>query len=267
MAKSINILILSSLLVACDMMDYHPYDTHIDGPKEINARSIALIEQATQQRDSIKFAVISDTQRWYDHTHHIVNHINGQADIDFVVHCGDLTDFGMTQEFEWMRDELLKLNMPYIATIGNHDCLGTGRDAYRAMYGDYNFSFNAGNTHFLVLNTNSLEFRKTNDAPNLDFMARNAASIPDSIEQTVVVMHAAPLSDQFDDALVDRYCEALAAYPNVRFGLCGHEHRPAVRFPYPDCPPYYLVGSAKTQMYYVFTLHKDGNYDYEEIWL
>jgi hypothetical protein len=135
------------------------------------------------------------------------------------------------------------------------------------MYGDYNFSFNAGNTHFLVLNTNSLEFRKTNNVPDVDFIARNAANLPDSITQTVVIMHAAPLSDQFGRELVDLYAEALKPYPNVRFGLCGHEHRPTVRHPYPDSPPYYLVGSAKTQMYYVFTLHKDGSYNYENIWL
>ena len=267
MIRYIYILLLSAVFAACDLIEYHPYDTHIDGLKHIHARAIAEIEELGKHRDSIKFAVMSDTQRWYDQTHRIVKHINAHSDIDFVVHCGDQTDFGMTLEFEWMRDELLKLNMPYVTALGNHDCLGTGRDAFRAMYGEFNYSFNVGNTHFLVLSTNSLEFSLPFETPDIKFMARNALSLPDSISQTVVVMHAAPMSDQFKEEQFDIYDNALKAYPRPLFGLCGHEHRPSVRQPYAESIPYYLVSSAETMMYYVFTLYKNGTYKYEEFWL
>ena len=52
-------------------------------------------------------------------------------DIDFVIHGGDMSDFGVTDEFLWQRDIMNKLRVPYVALIGNHDCLGTGEETYQ----------------------------------------------------------------------------------------------------------------------------------------
>lgn len=254
-------------LAGCDMMDYHPYDTRLHGARNINATAIQQIEKIAQGRSTLKFAVFSDTQRWYDETRRIVNHINLQPGIDFAIHCGDLTDFGITDEFEWMHDELSRLNMPYVAVLGNHDCLATGRNTFRAMYGAYDFSFNVGTTHFLCLNTNGLEFKYPFETPNLAFMETDAATLPDSIRQTVVVMHAAPLSDQFHYLLVQKYLKNIEAYPNVLFGLGGHEHNACVRNVENHAVPYYLTDCAEMLMYYIFTLNENGTYEYEEVWI
>ena len=34
-----------------------------------------------------------------------------------------MSDFGVTDEFLWQRDIMNKLRVPYVALIGNHDCL------------------------------------------------------------------------------------------------------------------------------------------------
>ena len=59
---------------ACDMMDYHPYDTRFDGKRNIIATNIERIETLTEGRKDICFAVISDTQRWYDETPYCESH-------------------------------------------------------------------------------------------------------------------------------------------------------------------------------------------------
>ena len=69
---------------------------------------------------------MGDSQRWYDETEDFVKEINKRNDIDFVIHGGDMSDFGLTKEFLWQRDIMNGLNVPYVALIGNHDCLGTG---------------------------------------------------------------------------------------------------------------------------------------------
>ena len=117
------------LLAGCDLIDYHPYDTKIDGAHDINRSNTLLIEQRLDGRSEITFAVISDTQRWYDETEKAVKSINARNDIDFVIHCGDISDFGATKEFTIQRDILQKLRMPYVVLLGNHDCLGTGTDS------------------------------------------------------------------------------------------------------------------------------------------
>ena len=78
--------------------------------------------------------------------------------IDFVIHGGDMSDFGVTKEFLWQRDIMNGLKVPYVALIGNHDCLGTGEETYKTVFGPTNFSFIAGNVKFVCLNTNALEY-------------------------------------------------------------------------------------------------------------
>ncbi len=148
------------------MIEYHPYDLDIDGETDVNRRHIEQIEKATRGKDEIRFAVISDTQRWYDETEDAVEALNRRGDLDFVVHTGDLSDFGLKLEFEKQRDILNGLNVPYVCLLGNHDCLATGLDVYRKIFGTEDFAFTAGNVRFLCLNTNALEFEGLSIDPN-----------------------------------------------------------------------------------------------------
>ena len=83
------------------------------------------IEANCQGKTTIRFVTMGDSQRWYDETKDFVKAINQRNDIDFVIHGGDMSDFGLTKEFLWQRDIMNGLHVPYVALIGNHDCLGT----------------------------------------------------------------------------------------------------------------------------------------------
>ena len=144
-------------LVGC--VEYHPYDMKTDGQRSVNSTNISKIEKICDGRTSIRFAVVSDSQRWYDELDKIVGAINGCDNIDFVIHAGDLTDFGLKTEFERQRDILNKLEIPYVYLIGNHDCIAMGKSLYYRIFGNPDFSFVAGNVKFLCLNTNMLEYR------------------------------------------------------------------------------------------------------------
>ena len=84
-------------LTACNKVEYHPYDGRINGKTGINKKNIALIEKACAAKDTVRFAVISDTQGWLDETARIVKSINSRQDVDFTLHLGDLSDFGLTK--------------------------------------------------------------------------------------------------------------------------------------------------------------------------
>ena len=252
---------------ACDMMDYHPYDTRFDGKRDINTTNVKRIKELTEGKKDICFAVISDTQRWYDETHRIVNHINNTQGIDFVIHCGDLTDFSLTDEFVWMRDELEEIRVPYVVAIGNHDCLGTGKSTFREMFGPLEYSFTAGNTHFVVINTNGLEFSDDEDFFGVKFMHRDLGQLSPKAERTVVVMHAPIGSDQFPKDESEDYLEMVTKYPNLQFGLCGHIHSTAIHTPFENHVPYYQTACAEKLSYLLFHLKADGTYTYEEIFV
>ena len=122
-----KLLLLSTVafaLTACkDMFQVHPYDVHLHGEHNINATNKARIEASFAQKDTLRIAFISDTHLWHSGARDEVADINRRPDIDFVIHCGDLTDTGTAQEYKWTRKILGVLHVPYVALIGNHDFL------------------------------------------------------------------------------------------------------------------------------------------------
>lgn len=249
---------------SCEMLETHPYDTHISGEKQINQKNIRLIEQQLQGRHEFRFAVISDTQRWYDETEEVVNAINSRGDVDFVIHCGDLADYGVTNEFVWMRDILNKLTMPYVCTIGNHDCLGSGEDSFWSIFGDPNLAFTAGNVRFVGLNTNALEYDYSEPVPDFSFIEQEQKNYPDSCSKTVVFMHAGPGSDVFNNNVKNPFQYYLRQFPALQFCLYGHSHQLSVDDLYGDGILYYQCPNIFKRKYLLFTIHEE-EYDYEAV--
>ena len=93
--KPLLLSFLCLLMGSCDMIDYHPYDVRINGETDVNAHNIAEIEQKCKDKTTIKFVTMGDSQRWYDETLDFVGEINKRDDIDFVIHGGDMSDFGV----------------------------------------------------------------------------------------------------------------------------------------------------------------------------
>lgn len=257
-------LLLVLMLSACDKVEYHPYDGKISGKTGINVKNISEIEKTCALRDTVTFAAISDTQRWYDETDKIVSSINAHQNVDFVIHLGDLTDFGVTKEFVWMRDCLEKLNKPYVCLIGNHDCLGTGEHVFKKIFGKVNIAFTAGHTHFVCINTNSREYDHTTAVPDFGFITDEQENFPPEAVNTVIAMHAPPTSEQFDNNIKDIFEREIINFPNLLFCLHGHNHHASVNDLFEDGILYYGVPNAPKLNYYIFTVYSDG-YTYESV--
>ena len=140
MKHNIPLLLLSALMLlsfsACDsVFDIHPYDTRVEGATDLNAKNIKLIEERCFDKDTMHIAVISDSHQWYKDLEAEIADINRRDSIDFVIHLGDLTDFGSTLEYSLTRERLLKLRKPFVVMQGNHDCLGTGNESIYREFG------------------------------------------------------------------------------------------------------------------------------------
>ena len=95
--KNLFTLLSYLLLTGCGMIDYHPYDVRISGETDVNAHNIEQIEADCKGKKTIRFVTMGDSQRWYDETEDFVKAINKRNDIDFVIHGGDMSDFGVTK--------------------------------------------------------------------------------------------------------------------------------------------------------------------------
>jgi Icc-related predicted phosphoesterase len=252
------------LLASCNAFEYQPYDGRVKGETDINNKNIALIEKQCAGRDTIKFAVISDTQRWYDDTQDFVNVLNKRSDIDFVIHGGDISDFGVTKEFLWQRDILNGLKVPYVVLLGNHDCLGDGEEIFEKVFGKSNFAFWAGSVKFICLNTNALEFDYSNPVPDFDFIDSQLDSIPSANEKTIFAMHARPYSEQFNNNVAKVFQYYIKRFPQLQFCLSAHDHHIEADDLFGDGVMYYASANIAKRNYLVFTILKKG-YNYEVV--
>ena len=107
-----TLFLITILINGCEMFESHPYDVSVRGEKNLHEKNIKQLDENLRDKKSFRFAFISDTQRWYDETKEMVVDINKRKDIDFVIHGGDISDFGATHEFVMQRDILLGLHMP-----------------------------------------------------------------------------------------------------------------------------------------------------------
>ena len=264
--KRLTYLLLTSLLMlcmpSCEMFEAHPYDTNVRGAKNLNARNIQQISEDLKEKSTIRFAFISDTQRFYDETEDVVDAINRRNDIDFIIHGGDLSDFGATHEFELQRDIMLGFKKPWVALLGNHDCLGTGEDVYEAIWGDPNFYFQAGNVLFVCLNTNCMEYDYSEPVPDFSFLEDLMKHIPEGVEKTIVAMHVPPFDREFNNNVANVFQLYLKQFPNLQFCIYGHGHKYHIDDLFKDGILYYQTPCIKKKAYILFTLTENG-YEHE----
>ena len=252
------------LLSSCDgVFDIHPYDVKVDGDKGINAKQMAIIESRFANKDTLRVAFISDTHLWLADAKDQVADVN-KRNVDFAIHCGDLTDTSTSREFEWSRDILKGLNCPFVALIGNHDFLGTGDQTYQVIYGPLDFSFIAGRVKFLCLNTNATEYDYLAAIPNFDWMEEEMTKDSDRFDRTIIVMHAPPYSDQFNNNVCKAFRRYLDFFPGLMCCVYGHNHRDKVSEIYDDGLIFYGIDSAQHRNYRIFTITPDG-YEVEHI--
>ena len=259
------LLISLFLLSGCDMIDYHPYDVRIKGETDVNAHNIERIEANCKGKTTLRFAVMGDSQRFYDETEDFVKTINKRNDIDFVINGGDVSDFGVTNEFLWQRDIMSKLNVPYVVIIGNHDCIGTGEETYKAVFGNTNFAFIAGDVKFICLNTNAMEYDYSEPIPNFSFMESQFEEHKGEFTKTVISMHVSPVSDVFNRNVSRVFHHYVTQYPGLQFCTVAHDHNVTVRDLFEDGIIYYVSTCMKDRCDLLFTIKPEG-YDYEVVY-
>ncbi len=167
---------------------------------------------------------------------------------DFILHSGDLpagTGFQKdSYKTSWFTPgaEFLK-NIPVVYINGNHDSgpyfadyfMKAAKDTYNASPNGLNYSFNYGNTHIVMVNSNPWGFDEMNaDLSNLPIDKKTTDTIKSSLtwlEQDlqsdgaknakwrIVVMHH-PYSDNF----ANKHVISILEKNNANLMLSGHLH-------------------------------------------
>lgn len=156
---------------------------------------------------------------------------------DVVLATGDLTECGLTAEYEALRDLLRPLSMPVYLVPGNHDRRENLRsvfhaDGYLPDGGEFlHYTIEDQPVRLIGLDTvvpgdgHGLMCRH-----RLQWLEEQLSQEPG--EPTVIFMHHPPFltgladMDRINCRGGDAMADIVSRFPNVERVLCGHHHRP-----------------------------------------
>lgn len=221
------------LLTGCNHFEFTPNQiSDRNSPTQLNEKNLAKLF-SNPADDTVSVVFVGDSQRWYDETDRFVEKVNTLNTVDLVLLAGDISDFGLLQEFEWMNDRLSRLEKPYIGVIGNHDLIANGEEVFTNMFGPTDFSFVYGSIKFIVHNTNSLEYSKRK-VPDMPWLSQELADANDAA-YIITVSHVPPFSQlEFDQQLAGSYPLLLRQTPKMLLSLHGHVHQHMDFYPFWD---------------------------------
>jgi 3',5'-cyclic AMP phosphodiesterase CpdA len=250
-----------SLVVAAACFEYSPHAIVLDGSeRDLHEKALARL-RAMRPPETVRFAVVGDTQVAFDEAAEAVAHLNRRDDIDFVVQIGDFTHFGLLQEFRRMNEIFARLRVPYLVVIGIHEHLGNGLEIYERMFGPSDLAFTFGRTRFVLFDSNSREFGYDGTIPDVAWLAERLA--PDGAHDAAVLLsHVPPGTGDFDPKLVGRY-DALLREHRPIISFHGHEH--GFRFEEREGTPLYVADSVDHRSYLVAEVDPAGEFAVERV--
>ena len=215
-----------------DAYEYSPNQiSDNNSSRDLNMKNLQRLQEQTPD-DTITIVFAGDSQQFYQELDSFVEKVNTLNDVDFVLIAGDISDFGLLQEFEWIDARLRNLKQPFFGVIGNHDLVSNGEEVFKKMFGSLNFSFVYDSVKFILHNTNSREYTGAN-VPDLDWL--EAELSPNAkVSNFVGVSHVPPFSGDFNGDLEAKYSSMLKSTPGFLLSLHGHIHDHTDGYPYDD---------------------------------
>lgn len=111
---------------------------------------LRLAAPDAESAEPFRFALLSDIQEAIDRVSDVFDKVNAEPELRFLLGAGDLTQRGTRAELERFQRELLRLEVPYFTTLGNHE-LGTHPDLFHEYFGRGNFQFRFHGVVFTLL--------------------------------------------------------------------------------------------------------------------
>jgi Icc protein len=224
--------IFFTFLYACEKIEYSPNQAFSEtSDKDLNRKNIERLQHIKDPNDTLTIAFIGDTQRFYDECELFVGAINKRNDIDLVIIDGDISQYGLEREFEWINRAFDKLKIPYIGVIGNHDMVGNGTNIFKHTFGVLDFTFVYDSIKFVCHNTNSREYAFNGTIPNISWLQQEMISGPE-IKRILPISHVPPYDTDFDKNLELLYARTLKSSEKISLSLHAHVHYFQDYYPY-----------------------------------
>lgn len=252
----IPLLIIVFTLAGCDLIEYSPFNANVED-SNINEKNIERLNHLKSTKDTIKFALISDSHSFCKDLEDVISDINQISDLDFVICGGDITDSGLAWEFKQYQKFIGRLQYPIFTVIGNHDYLSNGSAIYRQMFGPTNFSFNYMQYKFILFD--NIVWENNNRIPDFAWLREQVSS--GDIPYSILISHI-PADSEEMKAYYSPEFENIIASNNIMLCLNGHNHKFEQK--QISDKPSITCGSVSHRMYNIINLY-DGKYSVKQV--
>lgn len=218
-----RLLVFAFLLTACrDLFQFSPYEIRLGASvSQLTEKNLSLLAQKSSPVFTpFRFAVLADTHEFRDEVDDVVESINRDPTIMFVVVLGDITNDGLRKEYLWINELFSELRVPYLVVIGNHDALTNGKELYKSMFGVYNYAFAFNNVWFVLFNDNNWEF--DNNVPDFVWLEQQLAA-GGAHQHRIMGSHIGPKTRRFSAEQLQRIEGFMDSY-DVGLYMFGHDH-------------------------------------------
>ncbi|WP_257669195.1 outer membrane protein assembly factor BamB family protein [Parapedobacter tibetensis] len=178
---------------------------------------------------SVSFAVLSDSHIGKPGNDTslelVVDAINQNSEISFVIHAGDASDFGSHSQLKEAKRILDKLDKPYMIVPGNHDTYWSDNAgaSFTELFGGQKFIKDINGIRFIGISTGPYAratIKGYVPKGQLDWLEKTMASTP--LHQPIILIAHIPLLDTY----ISNYQEVLSVLKdhNVLMVFSGHGH-------------------------------------------
>jgi predicted phosphodiesterase len=116
--------------------------------------TVRIADPGREATQPFRIALLSDVQEAIDRVSDLYRRINDEAEVEFLLGAGDLTERGTREQLARFERELEALRVPYYTTLGNHE-LGQTPPPYQDTFSRGSFSFVYRSARFTLLDSAS----------------------------------------------------------------------------------------------------------------
>jgi len=144
----LNLAILGLLIFYKIYLNFFEQDFESVHPVQVER-----IQSLLDGEEQFRFAVVGNINNSIGIFERKIIPMLNRANVDFVVSAGNAVSAGGEDKYRALERTLSRLEMPYVLTFGRNEAGNFGAFRYYKHFGPYFFSFAAGNSRFIFLDT------------------------------------------------------------------------------------------------------------------
>jgi glycosyltransferase involved in cell wall biosynthesis len=150
----LKVLFYGNVLIVCLLLGYKAYlNFWLPDFAAAHTAQVEQIQARLEGRERFSFAVVGNINNSVGIFERRIIPLLNASDVDFVISAGNAVSGGGEDKYRALYGSLSHLQVPYLLTFGVHEYEDFGSYRFYEHFGPHFFSFRAGNSRFIFLDS------------------------------------------------------------------------------------------------------------------